>query len=144
MMRTYQFVGWWSPQGSGSIGDMLNLGCWQWVLMEYHSYEFLEGHICVVAYCNVELTVCILFVVWDLYSNPGSVTDSFPSSGSGPSVHRSTSKNMTKIQIREIDIFIRIRKMFTNVHKHWNPKNTKHLQLSFLVQVRNFLLPFWV
>ena len=85
-MRTYQWVGWWSPQGSGSMGHMLNLGCWQWVSIEYHSYEFLEGHICVVAYCNVELAVCILFVVWDLYSYPGSVTASFPSSGSGPSL----------------------------------------------------------
>ena len=66
------------------MGDMLNLGCWQWVSMEYHPYEFLEGHICVVAYCNVELAVCILFVVWDLYSYQGPVTASFPSSGSGP------------------------------------------------------------
>ena len=73
-------------QGSGSMGDMLNLSCWQWVSMEYHSYEFSEGHRCVVAYCNVELAVCILFVVWDLYSYPGSVTVSFPSSGSGPSL----------------------------------------------------------
>ena len=31
--------------------------------MEYNSYEFLEGDICVVAYCNVELAVCILFVI---------------------------------------------------------------------------------
>ena len=85
MMRTYQLVGWWSPQWSGSMGDMLNLGWWQWVSMEYHSYEFLEGHICVVAYCNVELAVCILFVVY-LYSYPGFVTASFPSSGSGPSL----------------------------------------------------------
>ena len=37
----------------------------------------------------------------------------------------------TKIRTREIDIFIRIRKTFTNVHKHRNPKNTKHLRLSF-------------
>ena len=34
--------------------------------------------------------------------------------------------------------------MFTNVHKHRNPKNTKHLRHPFLVQVRNFYLPFWV
>ena len=68
------------------MGDMLNIGCWQWVSMEYHPYEFLEGHICVVVYCNVELAVCILFVVWDLYSYPGSVTASFPSSGSGSSL----------------------------------------------------------
>ena len=54
--------------------------------MEYHSYEFSEGHICVVAYSNVELAVCILFVVWDLYSYPRFVTASFPSSGSGPSL----------------------------------------------------------
>ena len=76
---------WWSPQGSGSMGDMLNLGC-LWVSMEYHPYEFLEGYICVVPYCNVELAVCILFIVWDLYSYQGSVTSSFLSSGSGPSL----------------------------------------------------------
>ena len=38
------------------------------------------------------------------------------------------SKNTTKIWIR---IFIPIRKTFTNVHKHRNPKNTKHLRLFF-------------
>ena len=42
---------------------MLNFGCWPWVLMEYHSYVFLKGHICAVAYYNVEWAVCILF--WD-------------------------------------------------------------------------------
>ena len=31
----------------------------------------------------------------------------------------------------EIDIFIRIQKTFTNVHKHRSPKNTKHWRLSF-------------
>ena len=86
MMRNYQLVGWWSPQGSGSMGDMLNLGCWQWVSMNYHPYEFLEGHISMVAYCNVELAVCILFVLCDLYSYQGSVTASFLSSGSGPTL----------------------------------------------------------
>ena len=45
------------------MSDMLNLSCGQCVSMEYHPNEFLEGHICVVAYCNVELAVCILFVV---------------------------------------------------------------------------------
>ena len=49
------------------MGDMLNLGCCQWVSMEYYPYEFLEGRINVVAYCNVELAVCILFCY--LYSN---------------------------------------------------------------------------
>ena len=43
--------------------------------------------------------------------------------------YRST--RSAKIWIREINIFIRIRKTFTNVHKHRNPKNTKHLRLSF-------------
>ena len=38
----------------------------------------------------------------------------------------STSKNTTKIWICEIDIFIRIRKTFTNVHKRRNPKNTRN------------------
>ena len=83
---TYRLVGWWSPQGNGSMGDMLNLGCWQWVSMEYHPYESLEGHICVVAYCNVEFAVCILFVVWNLNSYQGSVTASFLSSGLGRSL----------------------------------------------------------
>ena len=77
MIRTYQLVDWWSPQGSGSMGDMVNLDCWQWVSMEFHPYEFLEGHICAVADCNVELAICILFVVWDIYSYQGSVTASF-------------------------------------------------------------------
>ena len=27
------------------MGDLLNLGCWQWVSIEYHSYEFSEGHV---------------------------------------------------------------------------------------------------
>ena len=45
------------------MSDMLNLGYWQWVSIEYHTYVFLEDHICVVAYCSVELTVCILFAV---------------------------------------------------------------------------------
>ena len=68
------------------MGDMLNPGYWQWVQMEYHLYEFLEVHICIVAYCNVELAVCILFVVWDIYSYQGSMTASFPSSGLGLSL----------------------------------------------------------
>ena len=41
-----------------------------------------------------------------------------------------------------MDIFIQIRKTVTNVHKHWNPKNTKHLRLSFLIQVQNFFITF--
>ena len=80
----YQLVGWWFPEESGTMGDMLNLGYWQWVSIEYHPYEFLEGHICVVAYWNIELAVCILFVLWDLYSYPRSVTTAFPSSWPGP------------------------------------------------------------
>ena len=43
------------------MDDILNLG--YWVSMEYHTYVFLEDHICVVACCNVELADCILFVV---------------------------------------------------------------------------------
>ena len=66
MMRTYQLVGWWPPQGNGSMGDMLNLGCWQWISMEYHPYGFLEGHICMVGCCSVELAVCILFEIFIL------------------------------------------------------------------------------
>ena len=41
------------------------------------------------------------------------------------------STRSTKIWIHEVDIFIRIRKTFTNVHKHTNSKSTKHLRLSF-------------
>ena len=58
------------------MGDMLNLGYWQWVSMEYHSYGFLESHICVVAYCNVELAVynClwyeIFILIQDLWQIP--------------------------------------------------------------------------
>ena len=66
-MQTYQLVCWWSPQGSGSMGDMLNLGCWQWVSMEYHPYDFLESHICVEAYCNVEYSNKLV----DLIGNGG-------------------------------------------------------------------------
>ena len=58
------------------------------------------------------------------------------------SVVKYRSKNTTKIWICEIDIFIRIRKTFTNVHKRRNSKNTKHIRLSFLVQVRNFYYLF--
>ena len=47
-------------------------------------WMFGRPYMC-VAYCNVELAVCILFVVWDLYSYQRSVTASFLSSGSGPS-----------------------------------------------------------
>ena len=36
----------------------------QWVTMEYHPYEFLEGPICVVAYCIVELAVCIWYEIF--------------------------------------------------------------------------------
>ena len=36
--------------------------------MEYHPYEFLEGHICVVAYCNVKLAF-IHANFWFSFSN---------------------------------------------------------------------------
>ena len=42
-----------------------------------------------------------------------------------------------------MDIFIRIRKSFTNVHKHRNPKNTKHLRLSFFASGTKLLFPFF-
>ena len=58
--------GWWSLQGSSSIDDMLNLGCWQWVSMEYDPYEFLEGHICTVADCNVESVFCLWYEIFIL------------------------------------------------------------------------------
>ena len=57
--RIYRSVGWWSPEGNSSMGDMLNFGYGQWVAMEYHPYKFSAGNICVVAFCNVEFTVCI-------------------------------------------------------------------------------------